>query len=77
VHLRAIIGAVRISNDPARVGDLAKNIGKRVMPLPAAGHRVLGIDPSPEYIDLARANDNRVKVRHRLRLTRPAQFCQY
>jgi phosphate transport system protein len=33
IDLREIIGAVRIANDLERVGDLAKNIGKRVLPL--------------------------------------------
>ena len=36
IDLREIIGAVRISNDLERVGDLAKNIGKRDI---AAGGR--------------------------------------
>ncbi len=31
VDLRAIIGALRISNDLERVGDLAENIAKRVL----------------------------------------------
>jgi phosphate transport system protein len=31
IDLREIIGAVRIANDLERVGDLAKNIGKRVL----------------------------------------------
>jgi phosphate transport system protein len=38
IDLREIIGAVRISNDLERVGDLAKNIGKRVMPLAGDVH---------------------------------------
>jgi phosphate transport system protein len=38
IDLREIIGAVRISNDLERVGDLAKNIGKRVLPLAAEVH---------------------------------------
>jgi len=33
IDLRQIIGALRIANDLERVGDLAKNIGKRVLPL--------------------------------------------
>ena len=33
IDLREIIGALRIANDLERVGDLAKNIGKRVLPL--------------------------------------------
>jgi phosphate transport system protein len=33
VDLRDIVGALRVSNDLERVGDLAKNIGKRVMAL--------------------------------------------
>src|SRR5438874_4522441 len=31
VDLREIVGALRVSNDLERIGDLAKNIGKRVM----------------------------------------------
>jgi phosphate transport system protein len=38
IDLREIIGAVRISNDLERVGDLAKNIGKRILPLAADVH---------------------------------------
>ena len=33
IDLREVIGALRIANDLERVGDLAKNIGKRVLPL--------------------------------------------
>jgi phosphate transport system protein len=33
VDLREIVGALRVSNDLERVGDLAKNIAKRVLPL--------------------------------------------
>src|SRR5262244_3116801 len=33
VDLREIVGALRVSNDLERIGDLAKNIGKRVMAL--------------------------------------------
>jgi phosphate transport system protein len=33
VDLREIVGALRISNDLERIGDLAKNIAKRVVPL--------------------------------------------
>jgi phosphate transport system protein len=33
IDLREIIGALRIANDLERVGDLAKNIAKRVLPL--------------------------------------------
>jgi phosphate transport system protein len=33
VDLREIVGALRISNDLERIGDLAKNIGKRVLAL--------------------------------------------
>ena len=34
VDLREVVGALRVSNDLERIGDLAKNIGKRVMALP-------------------------------------------
>jgi phosphate transport system protein len=37
VDLRDIVGALRVSNDLERIGDLAKNIGKRVV---ALGHEV-------------------------------------
>jgi phosphate transport system protein len=33
VDLRDIVGALRVSNDLERIGDLAKNIGKRVVAL--------------------------------------------
>jgi phosphate transport system protein len=33
VDLRAIVGALRVANDLERIGDLAKNIGKRTMVL--------------------------------------------
>ena len=33
IDLREIVGALRVSNDLERIGDLAKNIGKRVMGL--------------------------------------------
>src|SRR5437868_10112760 len=33
VDLREIVGALRVANDLERVGDLAKNIGKRVLDL--------------------------------------------
>ncbi|MCW5692683.1 MAG: phosphate signaling complex protein PhoU [Pseudolabrys sp.] len=35
VDLRAIVGALRLANDLERIGDLAKNIGKRVIALNA------------------------------------------
>jgi phosphate transport system protein len=38
VDLREIIGALRVSNDLERIGDLAKNIGKRVMALDGEFH---------------------------------------
>jgi phosphate transport system protein len=34
IDLRDIVGALRVCNDLERVGDLAKNIGKRVLALP-------------------------------------------
>ena len=34
VDLREIVGALRVANDLERLGDLAKNIGKRVIALP-------------------------------------------
>ena len=33
VDLREVVGALRVSNDLERIGDLAKNIGKRVIAL--------------------------------------------
>ncbi len=39
IDLREIIGALRIANDLERIGDLAKNIGKRVLPLSDDLHR--------------------------------------
>ena len=38
VDLREIVGALRVSNDLERIGDLAKNIAKRVPPLTADFH---------------------------------------
>ena len=41
VDLREIVGALRVSNDLERIGDLAKNIAKRVI---ALGKRVVAAD---------------------------------
>jgi phosphate transport system protein len=38
VDLREIVSALRIANDLERIGDLAKNIAKRVMPITADFH---------------------------------------
>jgi phosphate transport system protein len=38
VDLREIVAALRIANDLERIGDLAKNIAKRVMPITADFH---------------------------------------
>jgi phosphate transport system protein len=38
VDLREIVGALRVSNDLERIGDLAKNIGKRVLALDSEFH---------------------------------------
>ena len=38
VDLREIVGALRVSNDLERIGDLAKNIGKRVIAIGADFH---------------------------------------
>src|SRR6186997_955043 len=38
VDLREIVGALRVSNDLERIGDLAKNIGKRVLALDGEFH---------------------------------------
>jgi phosphate transport system protein len=38
VDLREIIGALRVANDLERIGDLAKNIGKRVLALDSEFH---------------------------------------
>jgi phosphate transport system protein len=38
VDLRDVVGALRVSNDLERVGDLAKNIGKRVLALSGDFH---------------------------------------
>src|SRR5713101_3030508 len=38
VDLREIVGALRVSNDLERIGDLAKNIGKRGMGLDGEFH---------------------------------------
>ena len=44
VDLRDIVGALRVSNDLERIGDLAKNIAKRVMALDNELHPVKLID---------------------------------
>jgi phosphate transport system protein len=59
IDLREIIGAVRISNDLERVGDLAKNIGKRILPLAADVHPenlMLGVERMGELV-LGRMRD--------------------
>jgi phosphate transport system protein len=38
VDLREIVGALRVANDLERIGDLAKNIGKRVLALDSEFH---------------------------------------
>jgi phosphate transport system protein len=38
VDLRMIVGALRVANDLERIGDLAKNIAKRVAPITAGIH---------------------------------------
>jgi phosphate transport system protein len=53
IDLREIIGAVRIANDLERVGDLAKNIGKRVLPLSEELHPanlMLGVERMGELV---------------------------
>jgi phosphate transport system protein len=53
IDLREIIGAVRIANDLERVGDLAKNIGKRVLPLSEDLHPanlMLGVERMGEIV---------------------------
>jgi phosphate transport system protein len=39
VDLREVVSALRIANDLERIGDLAKNIAKRVVPITADFHR--------------------------------------
>jgi phosphate transport system protein len=53
IDLREIIGALRIANDLERVGDLAKNIGKRVLPLSEdlhAANLMLGVERMGEVV---------------------------
>jgi phosphate transport system protein len=53
IDLREIIGTVRIANDLERVGDLAKNIGKRVQPLSEDLHPanlMLGVERMGEIV---------------------------
>ena len=38
VDLREVVGALRIANDLERIGDLAKNIAKRVLALTGDFH---------------------------------------
>ncbi len=53
IDLRDIVGALRIANDLERVGDLAKNIGKRVVPLSEDLHPanlMLGVERMGELV---------------------------
>jgi phosphate transport system protein len=53
IDLREIIGALRIANDLERIGDLAKNIGKRVLPLAEDSHPadvLLGVERMGELV---------------------------
>jgi phosphate transport system protein len=53
IDLREIIGAVRVANDLERMGDLAKNIGKRVGPLSEDLHPanlMLGVERMGELV---------------------------
>ena len=53
IDLREIIGAVRIANDLEQMGDLAKNIGKRVVPLSEDLHPanlMLGVERMGELV---------------------------
>jgi phosphate transport system protein len=53
IDLREIIGALRIANDLERIGDLAKNIGKRVLPLSDdlhPGNLMLGVERMGEVV---------------------------
>jgi phosphate transport system protein len=49
VDLRELIGALRISNDLERIGDLAKNVAWRAT-LPDEGSRIDGIIPQLEHM---------------------------
>jgi len=53
IDLREIIGALRIANDLERMGDLAKNIGQRVLPLSEDLHPanlMLGVERMGEVV---------------------------
>ncbi len=53
VDLREIIGALRVANDLERIGDLAKNIGKRVFALAGDMHPamlILGVERMGEAV---------------------------
>ena len=59
VDLREIVGALRVSNDLERIGDLAKNIAKRVIALgtPTYPNQVIrGVEHMAELV-LAQLND--------------------
>src|SRR4051794_2849002 len=53
VDLREVISALRVSNDLERIGDLAKNIGKRVLAVSAESHPaalMLGVERMGEAV---------------------------
>ena len=53
VDLREIVGALRVANDLERIGDLAKNIGKRVLAVSAGSHPatlMLGVERMGEAV---------------------------
>jgi phosphate transport system protein len=53
VDLREVIGALRVANDLERIGDLAKNIGKRALAVSAESHPamlMLGVERMGEAV---------------------------
>ena len=74
VDLREIVGAMRVATDLERIGDLAKNMGKRVAALENEGvDRIFGV-PGEENLDvvesLRRSSIELVVTRHE----QPAAF---
>ena len=62
VDLREIVGAMRVAVDLERIGDLAKNMGKRVAAL-ENDFQPLETDPRPRAHDRSRAVAGQVRAR--------------
>src|SRR5438876_8299779 len=61
VDLREIVGAMRVATDIERIGDLAKNMGKRVAALDSVFHPVKRICGHELIPDLVQTQDKSVR----------------